>query len=515
MQDALDRLSTWFAVDADWNTLFERAAPIIIPAVFLSTIPLFLLIVYIRNRAKARALAREAERLGLRFALHGRVDAPYPWGILSPDKKHHEHRVFDGAFEGQQVYAFETWARRRQGSRHFLGTYGGDAPLVMFYKRERWQDTNYWRRWEQGGLQRVDLHPGKFADAYTVVSTDPEFARALCTEELTAYLVEHRDVNMTLLGNRLLLNQDGPLRPKNVEPGLRQLVALQRLLPVMAEARVGGDLAGTGAEFAEKTVAVEPAQEAEAPEAVSGPPVASRTRGRGMPLSAWALLGANAVPLLLAVAGRLEADTLLLLYWRECWVIGAFTLLKIATSQAPLALGGSSDLGRLSARARRSVAEATPEINPAGAKVGAGCSFVFVYGMACVFLGFVTVGIVASGNAAGTRIDLSGPRLLLWMFIASHGLSYYLNYVKAEERRRAQVKDLFFDAFGRIVVMMGATMIVGGVALALFDTWYAAAAVAAIKTVFDFRGHQRQRARYAAGASGGTSSPRDQSVASE
>jgi hypothetical protein len=85
------------------------------------------------------------------------------------------------------------------------------------------------------------------------------------------------------------------------------------------------------------------------------------------------------------------------------------------------------------------------------------------------------------------------PALALFV---SHGYSFYHNYIQGREFEKANVTQLMFAPYGRIVVMH-LTLIFGAMLIMLTGLPAAAATLfIVLKVVVDIRAHQRAHARY-------------------
>jgi hypothetical protein len=204
--------------------------------------------------------------------------------------------------------------------------------------------------------------------------------------------------------------------------------------------------------------------------------------------SAVALVVANLVPLGLVLAGLASVGGLVLLYWAENVVIGAYTVLRM------LAAG------------RGSVAE----------KIGKSIFFCVHYGMFCLVHGlFVTIMFVSrdelqarrgSPQTAGPLVPfetvwdgaeamgLFSPRALLLPLVAlvvSHGVSFYANYLRNGRYLRSSPQDSFMRPYPRMV-LLHLCIIGGGFLIAQHGTTVPMLAALVIgKTLIDLGLHQR------------------------
>jgi hypothetical protein len=208
-----------------------------------------------------------------------------------------------------------------------------------------------------------------------------------------------------------------------------------------------------------------------------------------------ALVVANAVPLVGVLFFGWSVWTILIVYWLENGIVGAFNVLKIARAE-----GGDGD----------SPTAITWTINgrsAAGmAKAGLIPFFIMHYGLFWVVHGvFVfTLPLFASIGSNGADIG-PGPdpwtiALAIVALFISHGLSYWFNYIGSGEYKRASPIGQMFAPYGRLVVLH-VTIIFGAILTAMTGAPAAAVAVlVALKTALDLALHLREHRRFGAPA---------------
>jgi len=92
--------------------------------------------------------------------------------------------------------------------------------------------------------------------------------------------------------------------------------------------------------------------------------------------------------------------------------------------------------------------------------------------------------------------DWAGIGLALLVLFASHGISYWKNFLGRAEYKRVTANDLMMRPYGRMVVMH-VTIILGGWAVGAAGTPVAALAVLVVlKIGLDLIGHLRERKRF-------------------
>jgi hypothetical protein len=184
-----------------------------------------------------------------------------------------------------------------------------------------------------------------------------------------------------------------------------------------------------------------------------------------------ALIAANSLPLAGALLAGWDAGVILLLYWAENIIIGAYSVLKVITS---LGGGWESHFGK---------AFLVP-------------FFLLHYGGFCAVHG-VFVSVFAGGRNRlrdgffADAHDWPGPLVfigllvnvirgfwerhgeeLIWPLVAlaaSHGVSFVQNFLLRGEYRTAAPKDLMAGPYGRIV-LLHVTLIAGGMPVLLLGS---------------------------------------------
>ena len=166
------------------------------------------------------------------------------------------------------------------------------------------------------------------------------------------------------------------------------------------------------------------------------------------PLAIGLLIGANLIPLVGVLFLGWDLLTILVLYWLENGMVGAFNVLRMA-----LAAGPDQRYSK-------------PTLIP---------FFIVHYGIFWVVHGvFVFLLPVIAGQAAqqptAAYVAIGALALAL-----SHGASFVLNYLRSGEYRTATASGLMFSPYGRLVVLH-LTIVLG--AFVVFETGSPAAVVA-------------------------------------
>ena len=194
-----------------------------------------------------------------------------------------------------------------------------------------------------------------------------------------------------------------------------------------------------------------------------------------------ALVLANAVPLVGVLLLGWTVFPLLLLYWLENVVVGAFNVLKmlLAKPAEPVYWAGKLFLIPFFI------------VHFGG--------FTFVHGVLVVAF-FGPKGIqpfdLLTAVPAAIRANQLGWGLL--SLIASHGFSFYWNYVKNGEYQRASLQALMGQPYSRVIVLHLTVLFGGWIVMLLGSPVGALLVLVALKTAADWRGHRAERRKFAA-----------------
>ena len=194
-----------------------------------------------------------------------------------------------------------------------------------------------------------------------------------------------------------------------------------------------------------------------------------------------ALVLANAVPLVGVLLLGWTVFPLLLLYWLENVVVGAFNVLKmlLAKPAEPVYWAGKLFLIPFFI------------VHFGG--------FTFVHGVLVVAF-FGPKGIqpfdLLTAVPAAIRANQLGWGVL--SLIASHGFSFYWNYVKNGEYQRASLQALMGQPYGRVMVLHLTVLFGGWIVMLLGSPVGPLLVLVALKTAADWRGHRAERRKFAA-----------------
>jgi Family of unknown function (DUF6498) len=195
------------------------------------------------------------------------------------------------------------------------------------------------------------------------------------------------------------------------------------------------------------------------------------------PLSAWVLAAANLVPLAGVVFWGWDVFALLLLFWMENVIVGAFFILRMLFADledAALWIG----------------------------KLFMVPFFCVHYGMFTAIHGVFVFMLFGRGQYKVDGLDTLAPTahaaedyglwLPLSVLFGSHLFSFAWNYLYRGEFRRAELKRLMVQPYGRVVVLHLAIILGGMAAMALGSPMWALIVLLALKVALDFRAHVKE-----------------------
>lgn len=198
-----------------------------------------------------------------------------------------------------------------------------------------------------------------------------------------------------------------------------------------------------------------------------------------MPPSAYVLLATNAIPLIGIALHNWTVFQVLLLYWCENVVVGGFNVLRM-----------------LCAQPRSGVTWA--------GKVFLIPFFTFHYGMFTFVHGMFVVALFG-GNAVRfgglsphtllTAVSGAGLTLPVAALVASHGFSFFHNYLAGGEYTRVLLPQLMFQPYGRIVVLHLTVLLGGFLVTALGSPVVAIVLLVGLKTAIDLGAHLKERVK--------------------
>lgn len=208
-----------------------------------------------------------------------------------------------------------------------------------------------------------------------------------------------------------------------------------------------------------------------------------RAIARRISPSVVALVLANAFPIVGVLFLGWTVFPLVLLYWLENVIVGAFNVLKMLLAQPRNPV---SWLGKAF-------------IIPFFVVHFGG--FTYVHGVLLLaFFGPKPLAPFSLLQAVPTVIQANHLGWGVANLVASHGFSFFWNYLRNGEYQRASLNTLMGQPYGRIVVLHLTVLFGGWVVMLLGSPVGALIVLIALKTAADVRGHAAERQRFAAAA---------------
>ena len=201
-----------------------------------------------------------------------------------------------------------------------------------------------------------------------------------------------------------------------------------------------------------------------------------------------ALVVANAVPLIGVLFFSWSVWTILIVYWLENGIVGAFNVLKMLHAEG----GDDGVASGWSINGRPAASMARAGLVP---------FFIMHYGLFWVVHGVFVFALPLFASFGSDDPDIGpGPDpwtigLAIIALFISHGLSYWFNFIGSGEYKRVTPIGQMFAPYGRLVVLH-MTIIFGAIQTAVTGAPVAAVAVlVALKTALDLALHLREHRR--------------------
>ena len=210
------------------------------------------------------------------------------------------------------------------------------------------------------------------------------------------------------------------------------------------------------------------------------------------------LVLANLVPLAGVLWFGWNVRTVLIVYWLENGVIGAFNVLKMLRAQGPDPVQPDVIVAPDGRRIRVPVSAASL-VPPGLERLAAIPFFIVHYGLFWLVHGIFVLSLplfatAAADQAFGTDMPPEPGQILVVLIVLaiSHGVSYRLNYIGRGEYLRVSPFQQAMAPYGRLVILH-VTIIVGGMAIAVTGASAAAIVVLVLlKTAMDLGFHLRE-----------------------
>jgi hypothetical protein len=193
--------------------------------------------------------------------------------------------------------------------------------------------------------------------------------------------------------------------------------------------------------------------------------LADRLRG-----SSLALIVANLVPLAGVLGLDWNVSWIMLFYWSENLVIGFFNVLKMRRAEGPVGDSRMTLNGRPVVENSRRSLIVFFMVHYGG--------FTFCHGI------FVVAMFGAHLRGSPTQFGMGLLTLLL-----SHGVSYRRNFIGRGEYKKVSFATLFWQPYGRVVIMHMTILLGGAWAQSKGSPVYGLLVLIALKTTIDLTAH--------------------------
>lgn len=213
--------------------------------------------------------------------------------------------------------------------------------------------------------------------------------------------------------------------------------------------------------------------------------------------SAWAIVAlvvANLIPLAGVLILGWSVWLILIVYWLENGIVGVVNVLKMRRAEGPIAPG---DGGLVNGRPA-STLSSSGRISFFVVHYGA---FWLVHGVFVLTLPLFAMAAEDGGADMTAGLDPVAIGLAVFALAVSHGLSYWLNYIKGGEYLHTSAAAQMFAPYGRVVVLH-VTIIFGAMAIAMTGAPAAAVAIlVGLKILLDVGFHLAEHRKAGAGQS--------------
>jgi len=199
--------------------------------------------------------------------------------------------------------------------------------------------------------------------------------------------------------------------------------------------------------------------------------------------SLFALLLANAVPIIGVVFLGWTVFPLMLLYWLENVVVGGFNVAKLVFNKPSEPVFWAAKLFLVPFFI----------VHFGGFTYVHGALLIALFGPKGTqsFELLTTVPAAIRANQLGWAV---------FSLLLSHGLSFFWNYMRNGEYQRASLQALMMQPYSRVIVLHLTVLFGGWIVMLLGSPTLALVLLVVLKTGADLRGHKTERRKFAAGA---------------
>jgi ABC-type xylose transport system permease subunit len=200
--------------------------------------------------------------------------------------------------------------------------------------------------------------------------------------------------------------------------------------------------------------------------------------------SLFALLLANALPIIGVLFLGWTVFPLVLVYWLENVVVGGFNVAKLVFAKPSEPVFWAAKLFLVPFFL----------VHFGGFTYVHGALLIALFGPERTqpFDLLTTVPAAIRANQLGWAV---------FSLVLSHALSFYWNYIRNAEYQRASLQALMMQPYSRVIVLHLTVLFGGWIVMLLGSPTLALVLLVVLKTAADLRGHRAERRKFATGAS--------------
>ena len=154
---------------------------------------------------------------------------------LRRGKNRYASNVFAGRYKGFPVYVFNyhyaTGDKRNKVHHHSsiaMLRHDLEMPEMHAYPPDIYEKVGH-----MAGIDKIEVQTGDdaFSKAFTVLASDPEFARSFCTPGMKEYLLRHPDMSVEVGGGWIATCIQQRLVPEEIQRRMDQMLKILRYVP--------------------------------------------------------------------------------------------------------------------------------------------------------------------------------------------------------------------------------------------------------------------------------------------
>ncbi len=207
--------------------------------IFIGFLALIIVMAVVRHRQAQKrraAMLALAHRLGLRLDPDKRRDLARRYEFIDKMRAGQNRYAFNimaGAYQGYEVLLFDYHYRTGSGKNtqhHYLSFFILRLPKSV--PELTIGPEGFFSKLAQAvGYDDIDFESHEFSRRFCVRSRDKKFAYDICHAKMIEYLLSNTDLTLEMERDSLAISFQQRLRPEQIEPNLRRLIAVRALMP--------------------------------------------------------------------------------------------------------------------------------------------------------------------------------------------------------------------------------------------------------------------------------------------